>query len=81
LDGKRGVRHGVGKSSKVLKNPKSHSKFAPKYIFEKFNRMNHPRKFSNYSAAKMASKSYMERCKVVEEAIMWKNHEPDLDRF
>jgi len=84
LDGKRGVRHGVGKSQKALQRRKSHSAFAPKYLFEFFATLPNAPKFEDYAAAKSAAKEYNARLRQVEKSITWKKTrmvERELDRF
>ena len=61
MDGKRGVRHGVGKSQKALQNPKSHSSFAPKNLFKFFTSLPNVPEFQDYAAAKSKSNEYNAR--------------------
>ena len=61
MDGKRGVRHGVGKSQKALQRRKSHSAFAPKYLFEFFSTLPNAPEFEDYAAAKSKAKEYNAR--------------------
>ena len=65
MDGKRGLRHGVGKSQKALSNPKNFSRFSPKAIFGLFCEID--KRFSSYLEAKRASRQYNERRDKVKE--------------
>lgn len=86
LEGKRGVKHGTGKSENSLKNRKCHSNFAPKYLLERFKTLPCAvnldwSTLGSYRELKSNSTYYNLRVKEVEEKISWKKHDRILDEF